>query len=253
MARGFFIKESLRLCRKAANPPPFNKGGIILSASASAKAVHAHHRRAAIAAVAGACVALGLGVSFRRRTVLLLISHALISRSIFLVAGFHLICPLEASRSFAEPAPSIIYTSFKKIPFSISAIFRNAIKKFVRFRNAVLLNKSSNVGKLAVCGISGSIAVIACVAGAVSSVTVTAGTSVGSSSGFAVFLNLFISGVDFHHLFCRNIRQGVINIFIRMIFSNKLAISFFNFFVGGAFRNAKNSVRIIRFVLPLSY
>ena len=184
---------------------------------------------------------------------MLLVSYTLISGGIFLVSGFRLICPLEAFCGFAEPASSVIDTSFKKIPFGVSVIFRNAVKKLIRFRNAVLLNKSANIRKLAVGGISGSVAVIACVAGSVSSVTVTAGTSVRGSSGFAVFLDLFISGIYVFHLFHRNICKGVINIFIRMIFSNKIAVSFFNFFIGGAFRNAKNSVRIIRYVLPLSY
>ena len=88
---------------------------------------------------------------------------------------------------------------------------------------------------------------------AVISVAVAAGISVRSSSGFAVFLNLVISGVDVLHLFRGNGRKGVVNIFIRMIFPNKFTVSFFDFLVGGVFRNAENSVRIIRFVLPLSY
>lgn len=180
---------------------------------------------------------------------MLLVSHALISGGIFLVSRLHLISALETSCGFAKPASSVINATFKEIPFRASVIFRNAVEKFVRFRNAVLLNKPANVSKLAVLGIAASVIVIT----AVSAVISVTGTSVRSFSGFAVFLNLFISGVDVFHLFRGNVRKGVVNIFIRMIFSNKFTVSFFDFLVGGVFRNAENSVRIIRFVLPLSY
>jgi hypothetical protein len=118
------------------------------SEAVSAKAIHAHKSGAAIAAVAGASVELGLGVSSGGRTILLLVSYTLISGCIFLVSRFHLISTLEASCGFAKPASSVIDTSFKEIPFGVSVIFRNAVKKFVRFRNAVLLDKPADIRKL---------------------------------------------------------------------------------------------------------
>ena len=223
-----------------------------MSAAVSAKAIHAHHRSAAIAAVTGTCITLGLGSSSGGSAVLLLISYTLISGGIFLISRFHLICPLEAAGCFSKPAAAVIYASFKEVPFRIAVIFRNTIKKFIRFRNAVLLDKPSNVRKLAVRGISASVIIIACVSGSVSSVIVS-GVSVRGFSGFAVLLYLVIGGVDIFHFFRGNIRKGVINVFIRMIFSNKIAVCFFDFLIGGSFRNAEDFIRILRLFLPLFY
>ena len=65
----------------------------------------------AITAVTGACVTLGLGSSARGSTILLLVSYTLVSGGIFLISRFHLICSLEASGGFSEPASSVINAS----------------------------------------------------------------------------------------------------------------------------------------------
>ena len=116
--------------------------------------------------------------------------------------------------------------SFQKIPFGIARGGRNPVQQHLRVHNPAGAHHAADIGE----------------AGAA-----RGGTAAGLPASPLLTHpdNGIVSFVDFLHLFLRQIRQRVVGVIVRVIFTRHFPISGFNLLVGGLRRNLQYFIRIV--------
>ena len=144
-----------------------------------------------------------------------------------------------------QPSSNIEYPTSEVIPVRVALLRRNPFQKLLGIADSVGIEQLSNIRKLRAALIGVALASIA-----------LAGVAVPCAVAlllFALALNLVIRLVDFLHLFLCQIRQRIVGIVVRVIFSCQLPISSFNLFIGSARRNPQHLIWICHLLLPSLY